>query len=69
MDEKTANELDRIEGHRFGLITAGVIFPFEADLTILHRHQSPIRDRYPVCVSGQIFENLFWAAEGMLGSI
>jgi len=67
MEEKTTNELDRLQGHRFSLVAGGIVLPFESDSAIGQRYQSPIGDGNTVGVASQILENLFWPAEGRLG--
>jgi len=67
VEEKAANELDRLQSHRLGLVASGVVLPFEGDPAILHLYQSPIGNSNAVRVAGQILENLFRPAEGTLG--
>src|SRR5450631_1317454 len=67
MEEKTTNELDRLQGHRLSLVAGGIVLPFESNLAIRQRYQPPVGDRNAVGVAGQILEHLFWPAEGGLG--
>src|SRR5260370_33548767 len=64
--EKTTNKLDRIQGHRLGLIAVGIELPFEGYPTVLHRYKSPVGNGDPVRVSGQVLDNVYMHAEAQL---
>jgi hypothetical protein len=62
VEQKTARELGRLQGHRFRTAAIGVIFPFETDASVPQREQVPIGNRNAVRVARQIFQNLLLAS-------
>jgi hypothetical protein len=67
MKQETADELDCLQGHRFGLVSGGVVLPFESDPAICERYQPPVGDGHAVRVASEILENLLRSSKGSLG--
>ena len=58
MQEKPSNKFQSVKTHHAVVSIPFVILVPEGDLSVLHFDQSPVRDGYPVGVSGQILQDL-----------
>ncbi len=61
--QKTANELQRVQGSLFDLVAMLRIAPLESHGAVFKTAEATVSDRYSVCVSGQILEDVFGAAK------
>ncbi len=66
VEQKAADELDRIEGHGLGAGMIGVVFPVKADTTVLQSAKAVIGDGHAVRVPSQILEHASWSTKGRL---
>ena len=66
MEQETADELDRIEGHGLGAGVIRVIFPVEADAAIFQGSKPVVGDGDAMSIAGQILEHAAGSAEGRL---
>lgn len=67
VQQEAADELLRVKGHQLGFAVVAIVPPSEGDLGIGHADQPGVGDCDPVCVAGEVGQNLFGAAEGWLG--
>jgi hypothetical protein len=65
--QEAAQELLGRDSHQPALSAVRIVFPLEGDFVIGESDQPVIGDRYPVCVAGQVLENVFRSAERRLG--
>jgi hypothetical protein len=63
---ETADELDRIQGHRLGAAVVLGIPPTKTDLALFTAQQSAIRDGHPMGVAGQILQHVLGSAKRRL---
>ncbi len=66
VEQETADELDRIQGHDLGAGMIGVVFPVKADTTVLQSAKAVIGDGHAVRVPSQILEHASWSTKGRL---
>lgn len=66
MEEETAEELHRIEGHQALLAPVGIIAPAEADALAIEGGEAVVGDSHAVGVAAEVAENMFRSAEGRL---
>ena len=66
VEQEAADELDRIESHGLGAGMIRVVFPVEADATILQSAKPLVGDGDAVSVASQILEDASWSPEGRL---
>src|SRR6202022_836985 len=69
VDEKTADELVRIERHRLVAIVSidPIVFPFEGHARSVERGPPGVGDGDAMRVAGQIGQHRLWPAKGALG--
>ena len=67
VQQKTANELVRMEAHHFGLAVAAIILVAEGDLGLIDCDEAGVGDRRAVGIAGEIGQNLRRPAERRLG--
>ena len=67
VEEEAPKELDGSEGECFFDGTVAVIFPAEADATVLDLQQAVVGDGNAMGVASEIVDDLSGAAEGLLG--
>jgi len=63
MEQKAADKLSSVQGHEPGLSSVTIVFPGEADFSIVGRLQARVGDGDAVGIAGQIGENPFWSGE------
>jgi hypothetical protein len=61
MQQETAQELFRGQGHLPLLISVGIILPAEGDLVVLERHQAVVGDGHAMGVACEIAEHMMRA--------
>jgi hypothetical protein len=66
VQQKAAEELDRIQGHGLGTAAIRVVLPRKADSAIFQREQAVIGNGHAVSVASQILENALRSAKGRL---
>ena len=66
MEQETADELDRIEGHGLGARVIRVVFPVEADLAVFQGSKPMVGDGDAVRVARQVLEHAAWSTERRL---
>ena len=66
VEQKTANELDRIQGHGLGAGMIGIVFPVKADAAVFQSAKSVVGDGDTVGVASQILEHAPGSTEGRL---
>ena len=66
VEQETADELDRIQGHGLGSGVIGVVFPVEADAAVLQSAQPVVGDRHAMSIASQILEHAPGSTEGRL---
>jgi hypothetical protein len=67
MEQETAQELLRREGHHSLVISVGIILPAESHLVVLEGDEAVVGDGDAMSVAGEIAENVMGAAERRLG--
>lgn len=67
MCEKAAQKRLVSQRHHPPFAAMRVVFPAERDVGIGEIEEAVVRDRDPMCVSGQIMQNVLGTAEGALG--
>ena len=67
MQEKTAKELLRREGHQFLFASMRIIFPAERNVAIGNMRDAVVGDSDTVGVAGQVLQNVLRSAKGSLG--
>ena len=67
VDEESAQELIRGNGHDLLLAAVGIVQPAERDAIVFEGHEAMVGYGDAVGVAGQVVENMFGAAEGRLG--
>ena len=67
VQEKTAQELIRADGHLPFLVAVSVILISKRDLAIFKGDQTMVGDRNAVRVTSQILKDVLWPAERPLG--
>jgi hypothetical protein len=67
MQQETAQELFRGQGHLPLLISVSIILPAEGDLVVLERHQAVVGDGHAMGVACEITQHMMGAAERWLG--
>ena len=65
--QETANELDGFQRHDPGLVSGGVVLPFETDSAGVERYHAAVRNGNPVRIPGEVFEDVLGSAERTLG--
>src|ERR1019366_4451441 len=65
--QKTPDELDRGQRHRFGLVAVGIVLPQKGHLPVCNRKDPAVGDCYPMRVARQILQNHLGSAEWWLG--
>ena len=63
VEEEAADELLGVERLGFEPISVFSVPVAEGDLTVLHRQDTVVGDRYPVGVAAQVIEDLLWGSE------
>ena len=66
VEQETADELDRIEGHGLGARVIRVVFPVEADLAVFQGSKPMVGDGDAVRVARQVLEHAAWSTERRL---
>ena len=66
VEQETADELDRIEGHDLGAGVIGVVFPVEADAAVFQGSKAVVGDGHSMGIASQILEHASWSTEGRL---
>jgi hypothetical protein len=66
VEQKSADELDRIQGHGLGTGMIGVVFPVKANATILQSAKPMVGNGDAMSVASQILEHASWSPEGRL---
>ena len=66
VEQEAADKLDRVEGHGLGAGMVCVVFPVEADVTVLQSAKPVVGDGDAMSVASQILEHASWSAEGRL---
>ena len=67
MEQKTSDELDRIELHDAAAVVMPGVSPAEAHLAVLEAEESSVGDGDSMCVAGQILQHMFGPSERRLG--
>jgi len=67
VEQEATDELINLERHHLGLVVGAIIFPAEADATVLAGEEPAVGDRDAMGVAPQIFQHLLRASEGALG--
>ena len=67
VEEKAADEFDRVQGHDPLAIPSGVIPPAKRHPARLQGEEPPVRDRHTMGVAGEVFEHVRWLAHRTLG--
>jgi hypothetical protein len=67
VEQETAQELLRGEGHLSLLITVGIILPAESNPVMFEGHETVIGDGDAMGVAGEITEHMMGTPEGWLG--
>lgn len=67
MQQKPANELHRIEGHRAAMVFLSIVLPAKRHFPVLEGDEALIRDGDPMGVAGQILEDLGRSSERRFG--
>jgi hypothetical protein len=63
VQEESPDEFDGIQSHQLLPVSVGGVSPAKCNLTILQANQPAIRDGHPVCIAGEVFDNVFRAIE------
>ena len=66
VEQETADELDRIQGHDLGAGMVRVVFPVKADMAVLQGAKPVIGDGNAMSVASEILEHASWSTEGRL---
>ena len=66
MEQKAADELDRIEGHGLSARMIRVIFPVEAEMAVFQSAKTVVGDGDTMSVASQILEYAPGSTEGRL---
>ena len=66
VEQKAADELDRIEGHGLGAGMISVVFPLEAHMAVFQSAKTVVGDGDAMSVAGQILQYAPRSAEGRL---
>ena len=66
VEQETADELDRIQGHDLGAGMVRVVFPFKADIAVLQGAKPVIGDGDAMSVASEILEHASWSTERRL---
>ena len=67
MEQKAADELDRIEGHDAAAVVVPGVAPAKAHLAVVEAEEPSVGDGDPMRVAGQVLQHMFGSAEGRLG--
>jgi hypothetical protein len=67
MEQETAQELVRGEGHHPLLITVRIIFPAEGNLVLVEGHETVVGNGHAMGVAGEIAQHMLGTAERRLG--
>ena len=67
VEQETAQELLRTEGHDSFLISVGIILPAESNLIMLESNEAVVGDGHAMGVAGEIAEHMMRTTEGWLG--
>jgi hypothetical protein len=67
MEQKTSDELDRIELHDAAAVVVSGIAPAKAHLPVVEAEQSSVGDGNPVSVARQVLQHMFGSSERRLG--
>ena len=66
VEQETADELDRIEGHGLGAGVIGIVFPVEADAAVFQGSKAMVGNGHAVRVARQILEHAAGSTERRL---
>jgi len=67
VEEKAADEFDRVQGHRPVAVPVGVVPPAKGHTPLLQRQEAPIRNGYPMGIAGEVLEHVRWLVHRTLG--
>jgi hypothetical protein len=66
VEQETADELNRVQGHDLGAGMIRAVFPVKADMAVLQGAKAVIGDGDAMSVASEILEHASWSAEGRL---
>ena len=66
VQQKAADELDRLQGHDLGAAVIPIILPVKADAAVFQRSKAVVGNSHAVSVAGQILEDPLGSPEGWL---
>jgi hypothetical protein len=66
MEQETADELDRVQGHGLDARVIRIVFPVEAYAAVFESAKAVVGDGHAMSVASQIFEHAPWSTERRL---
>jgi len=67
VEQKAADELDRIESHDPDAVVVPGVAPAEAHLAVVETEESSVGNSDAMGIAGQVLQHVFGSAEGRLG--
>jgi hypothetical protein len=67
VEQETADEFDRIEGHDAAAVAMTGVAPAEAHMSVVEAEESSVGDGNPMRVAGQVLQHMLGSAERRLG--
>ncbi len=67
VEQKTTNELGRLQRHDGGLAGLRIVLPAKAHVTVLMRNQALVGDRHAMGITRQVLQDLVRSTKGWFG--